>query len=260
MDKKTTSRDGTSLAYQVTGQGPTVILVCGAMSTGGTVAPLAQRLADRCTAVVYDRRGRGASGDTPPYAVEREVEDLAALIDAVGGDAALFGVSSGGALVLEAAASGLPIRQVAVYEVPFADFLEGGAAREAAYKENLNKALAEGRRGDAVELFLRLAGLGEQTIQAARESPMWAGMEAVAPSLAYDDAVMGDGLLPRERLAAITVPVLSVAGGASPEWMHRAGQAVAEAAPQGIYRVLEGQTHMVEPDVLGPVLVEFLTG
>ncbi|MEU6668789.1 alpha/beta hydrolase [Streptomyces sp. NPDC046727] len=260
MDKKTTSRDGTSLAYGVMGQGPTVILVSGAMSTGGTVAPLAHRLTDRCTAVVYDRRGRGESGDTPPYAVDREVEDLAALIDAVGGEAALFGVSSGGALVLHAAASGLPIGRAAVYEVPYADHLAGGAAREATYKEQLNTALAEGRRGDAVELFLRLTGLGEEMIQRARQSPMWAGMEAVAPSLAHDDAVMGDGLLPRDRVAAISVPVLAVAGGASPEWMHRANQAVAEAAPQGTYRVLPGQTHMVEPDVLGPVLAEFFAG
>ncbi|AKJ10641.1 hydrolase [Streptomyces incarnatus] len=260
MDKKTTSRDGTTLAYQVTGQGPTVILVSGAMSTGGTVAPLAQRLADRCTAVVYDRRGRGESGDTKPYAVEREVEDLAALIDAVGGEAALFGVSSGGALVLRAVASGLPAARAAVYEVPYADYLPGGAEREAVYKEQLNKALSEGRRGDAVELFLRLTGLAEEMIQGARQSPMWAGMEAVAPSLAYDDTVMGDGLLPGDRLAEISVPVLAVAGGASPEWMHRASQAVAEAVPQGTYRVLPGQTHMVEPEVLGPVLAEFVAG
>ncbi|MER6467914.1 alpha/beta fold hydrolase [Streptomyces collinus] len=260
MDKKTTSRDGTSLAYQVTGQGPTVILASGAMSTGGTLAPLALRLADHCTAVVYDRRGRGESGDTAPYAVEREVEDLAALVEAVGGEAALFGVSSGGALVLEAAASGLPVRQVAVYEAPFADHMEGGAEREAVYKESLGKALAEGRRGDAVELFLRLTGLGEEMIRGARQSPMWPGLEAVAPSLAYDDAVMGDGLLPRQRLAAVSVPVLSVVGGASPEWMREAGRAVAEAAPRGSYRVLDGQTHMVEPEVLGPVLAEFFAG
>jgi pimeloyl-ACP methyl ester carboxylesterase len=257
MDKKTTSRDGTSLAYAVTGQGPTVILVSGAMSTGGTMAPLAQRLADHCTAVVYDRRGRGASGDTAPYAVDREIEDLTALIDAVGGDAALFGVSSGGALVLHAAASGLPVSRAAVYEVPYADHLADGAAREAAYKERLNKALDEGRRGDAVELFLRLTGLGEEMVQGARQSPMWAGMEAVAPSLAHDDTVMGDGLLPRDRLAAITVPVLAVAGGASPEWMRRASREIAETVPEGAYRVLEGQTHMVEPEVLGPVLTEF---
>ncbi|GHE11263.1 alpha/beta fold hydrolase [Streptomyces alanosinicus] len=260
MDKKTTSRDGTALAYGVSGRGPAVILVSGAMSTGGTLAPLAQRLADRCTAVVYDRRGRGASGDTAPYAVEREIEDLAALNDAVGGDAVLFGVSSGGALVLRAAASGLPVPRAAVYEVPYADTLQGGAEREAAYKAALTEALAAGRRGDAVELFLRLTGLGEEIIRGARQSPMWAGMEAVAPSLAYDDTVMGDGLLPRERLAAIPVPVLSVAGGASPQWMREASRAVAQTVPQGTYRVLERQTHRVEPEVLGPVLAEFVAG
>ncbi|MEU6283656.1 alpha/beta hydrolase [Streptomyces sp. NPDC047028] len=260
MDNMTTSRDGTSLAYEMRGRGPTVILVSGAMSTGATMAPLAERLADRCTAVVYDRRGRGESGDTTPYEVAREVEDLAALVEAVGGEAALFGVSSGGALVLHAAASGLPVRRAAVYEVPFADTLAGGAEQQAAYTENLDRALADGRRGDAVELFLRLTGLGEQMIQGARQSPMWAGMEAVAPSLAYDNAVMGDGLLPRDLLAAIPVPVLAVAGGASPEWMRTAGRAVAETVPQGTYRVLEGQTHMVEPGVLGPVLADFVIG
>ncbi|MGW1007081.1 alpha/beta fold hydrolase [Streptomyces sp. NPDC002520] len=260
MDKKTTSRDGTSLAYEVVGQGTTVILVSGAMSTGGTLAPLAQRLAERCTAVVYDRRGRGGSGDTAPYAVEREIEDLSALLDAVGGEAALFGVSSGGALVLEAVASGLAVRQAAVYETPFADFLRGGAEQNAAYTANLNKALGEGRRGEAVALFLRLTGLAEEMIERARQSPMWAGMEAVAPSLAYDNAVMGDGLLPRERLAAVSVPLLSVAGGASPAWMREAALAVAEAVPRGTYLKLEGQTHMVEPGVLGPVLADFLTG
>ncbi|MFF8991719.1 alpha/beta fold hydrolase [Streptomyces sp. NPDC014983] len=260
MDKKTTSRDGTPLVYSVTGRGPVVILVSGAMSTGGTLAPLAERLADHCTAVVYDRRGRGRSGDTAPYAVEREVEDLAALLDAVGGDAALFGVSSGGALALEASASGLPFTRTAVYEVPYADHLPGGAEREAAYKRDLGRALGAGRRGDAVELFLRLTGLGEEMIQRARQSPMWPGMEAVAPSLAYDDAVMGDGLLPRARLASVAVPLLVVAGGASPEWMRQAGRDIADAAPRGEYRVLEGQTHMVEPEVLGPVLAGFFAG
>ncbi|MGN9762866.1 alpha/beta fold hydrolase [Streptomyces sp. SD31] len=260
MDKKTISADGTSIAYVSTGEGPAVILVSGAMSTGGTVAPLAVPLSERFRVVAYDRRGRGESGDKAPYAVEREVEDLAALIEAVGGEAALCGISSGGALVLEAAASGLPVRQVAVYEVPFADFLEGGAVKHSEYTAHLAEALAQGRRGDAVELFLRLTGMAEQMIQGARQSPMWAGMETIAPSLAYDNAVMGDGLLPRARLASITVPVLAVAGGASPSWMREATRAVAETVPEGTYRSLEGQTHMVEPDVLGPVLAEFFGG
>ncbi|MFF7068889.1 alpha/beta fold hydrolase [Streptomyces pseudovenezuelae] len=259
MDKKTLSRDGTPIAYERTGQGPAVILVSGAMSTGGTVAPLAVPLSERFDVLVYDRRGRGASGDTAPYAVAREVEDLAALIETAGNEASLCGISSGGALVLEAAASGLPVRRVAVYETPFADFLDGGAEGNAAYTRNLDAALAEGRRGDAVELFLRLTGMGEEMIQGARQSPMWPGMEAVAPTLAYDNAVMAGGLIPRDRLASITVPVLAVAGGASPEWMREGTRAVAEAAPKGSYRVLEGQTHMVDPAAVAPVLAEFFT-
>lgn len=259
MDKKTLSRDGTPIAYDSTGQGPAVILVSGAMSTGGSTAPLAAALADRFTAFVYDRRGRGESGDTAPYAVQREVEDLAALIGAAGGEACLCGVSSGGALVLEAAASGLPVRMAAVYETPFADFSEEGAKERAAYTENLTAALAEGRRGAAVELFMRLAGMPDEMIEGARQSPMWAGMEAAAPSLAYDNTVMGDGLVPRDRLASIPVPVLAVAGGASPEWLREATRAVAEAVPRGSYRSLEGQTHMVDPNALAPVLAEYFT-
>ncbi|NUO43940.1 MAG: alpha/beta hydrolase [Streptomyces sp.] len=259
MDKKTLSRDGTQIAYGLGGHGPAVILISGAMSTGGTVAPLAAALSDRFTVLWYDRRGRGESGDTAPYAVEREVEDLGALIEAAGGEACLWGVSSGGALVLEAAASGLPVRKVAVYETPFADFSEQGAKERAEYTENLTAALAEGRRGDAVELFLRLTGMPDEMIQGARQSPMWPGMEAAAPSLAYDNAVMGDGLLPRERLASITVPVLAVAGGASPDWLQEATRAVAETVPQGSYRNLAGQTHMVDPNALAPVLAEYFT-
>lgn len=259
MDKKTLSRDGTSIAYELGGHGPAVILISGAMSTGGTVAPLAAALSDRFTVLWYDRRGRGESGDTAPYAVAREVEDLGALIAAAGGEACLWGVSSGGALALEAAASGLPVRKVAVYETPFADFSEQGAKERAEYTENLTAALAEGRRGDAVELFLRLTGMPDEMIQGARQSPVWPGMEAAAPSLAHDNAVMGDGLLPRERLASITVPVLAVAGGASPDWLQEATRAVAETVPRGSYRNLAGQTHMVDPNALAPVLAEYFT-
>lgn len=258
MDKQTISRDGTPIAYTRGGQGPAVILVSGAMSTGATMAPLAGLLSARFTAVTYDRRGRGESGDTEPYTVAREVEDLAALVEAVGGEASLYGISSGGALVLEAAASGLPVRQVAVYEPPFA-MDEAEAEKRAEYTRNLTRALGEGRRGDAVELFLRLTGLAEAMIQGARQSPMWQGMEAIAPSLAHDDAVLGDGRVPQNRLASVSVPVLALAGGASPPWMREAARAVAEAAPRGTYRALEDQTHMVDPNVLAPVLVDFFT-
>lgn len=258
MDKKTISRDGTPIAYQRTGQGPVVVLVSGAMSTGATAAPLAAALSHRCSAVKYDRRGRGESGDTPPYAVEREVEDLAAVVRAVGGDAALFGMSSGGALVLRAVAAGLEVPRVAVYEPPY-EVRPDRLPERAAYTENLNRALAEGRRGDAVELFLRLTGLAEQMIANARRSPMWRALEALAPTLAHDDAVLGDGPVPRDLLASVGVPVLALAGGASPPWMRTATRQVAEAVPQGTYRVVEGQSHAVEPEMLAPVLAEFFT-
>jgi pimeloyl-ACP methyl ester carboxylesterase len=257
MEKTTVSRDGTRIAYERSGRGPAVVLVSGAMSTGATTAPLAAELSDRLDVIVYDRRGRGESGDTAPYAVEREIEDLAALIEAVGGEVSLYGMSSGGALVLRAAASGLPVRRVAVYEVPYAmdDAALGAAAR---YTERLTEALGQGRRGDAVELFLRHTGLGEEMIRGARQSPLWAGLESVAPSLAYDDAAMGDSRVPESELASVTAPLLALAGGASDAWWHEAARAIAAAAPHGTYGTVAGQTHMVEPGVLAPVLVEFL--
>ncbi|WP_217246803.1 alpha/beta fold hydrolase [Streptomyces sp. AC602_WCS936] len=256
METTTVSRDGTRIAYERSGRGPAVVLVSGAMSTGATMAPLAAELAERFDVTVYDRRGRGESAGTEPYGVEREVEDLAALIEAVGGEASLYGISSGGALVLRAAASGLPVRRVAVYEVPYA--MDDAAVRAGAeYRERLSEALGQGRRGDAVELFLRLAGLGEDMIRGARESPMWAGMESVAPSLAHDAAVMGDNRVPRSSIASVGCPVLALAGGASDTWWHDAARAVAEAAPDGTYGTVEGQAHMVEPGMLAPVLTEF---
>ncbi|WP_267715320.1 alpha/beta fold hydrolase [Streptomyces sp. CoH17] len=257
MEKTTVSRDGTRIAYHRSGQGPVVVLVSGAMSTGATTAPLAAELSDRFDVVVYDRRGRGGSGDTAPYAVEREIEDLAALIEEVGGEASLYGMSSGGALVLRAAASGLPVRRAAVYEVPYA--MDDAAVRAAAaYTERLAEALGRGGHGDAVELFLRHTGLGEGMIRGARQSPMWAGMESLAPSLAYDDAVLGGGRVPTSAIASIGAPLLALAGGASDAWWHEAARAVARAAPEGTYGTVAGQTHRVEPGVLAPVLAEFL--
>ncbi|MFJ3897602.1 alpha/beta fold hydrolase [Streptomyces sp. NPDC090083] len=259
MDKKTVSPDGTAVAYERIGAGSPVVLVGGAMTTGDGLLPLAAQLAHRFGAVPYDRRGRGASGDTAPFAVAREVEDIAALIDAVGGSAALYGHSSGAALALHAAASGLPVTEVALYEPPFA--LDASGAKERAeYTERLKELLAEDRRGDAVELFMALTGAPPEMIEGARRSPMWPGMEAIAPTLVYDDAVLGDGLVPVERLASLSVPVLTIAGGASPEWMRQAARNAADAARDGTYRVLDGQTHMVDPAVLAPLLTEFFSG
>ncbi|MGN5380269.1 alpha/beta fold hydrolase [Streptomyces lasalocidi] len=261
MGKKTTSRDGTALAYEVTGQGPVVILVSGAMSTGGTVAPLAARLADRCTAVVYDRRGRGASDDTAPYAVAREVEDLAALIDAVGGDAALFGVSSGGALVLRAAASGLPVRRVAVYEVPYADFLKGGAEQEAAYKRALTEALAavpaRGRGGAVPAADGPRRGDDPGRPQRADVGSAWRPSRRVSRTTTRSWATGCSRGRSSPRSPCPCCP--SRAGRVRPGCARRPSRS-AGTVPRGSHRVLEGQTHMVEPEVLGPVLADYFTG
>ncbi len=259
-----TSKDGTPIAYDRQGRGPAVILVGGAFVDRSETAPLATELAAQFTVYNYDRRGRGQSGDTLPYAVEREIEDLQALIAEAGGSAHLYGVSSGGALVLEAAAAGIAADRLAVYEVPY-DLAEDGPRRQREYVERLEGLLAEGRRGDAAELFMRLAGASEEMIAGARSSPMWPGLEAVAPSLAYDAACMGDGRPPTERLARITRPTLVATGGASPEsfvggggdFFAKAADAIAASIPQAQRQTIEGQTHMVDPKALAPVLERF---
>ncbi|MFE2944445.1 alpha/beta fold hydrolase [Streptomyces sp. NPDC059255] len=253
---KVKSGDGTPIAYRRSGEGPPVILVGGAFSTAESEAPLARLLAPRFTTITYDRRGRGASGDRAPYAVEREVEDLAALLAVAGGSAALYGVSSGGALVLEAVAAGLPVTQFAVYEPPYATDPAALRAR-AAYTERLTELLARGLRDDAVELFLSAMDLHPATIEVMRRSPLWPDLAAVAHTLAYDDQVLGEGLIPVRRLSAVTTRAMVVDGGASPPVVRDAARAAARALPRGRHRTLTGQTHEVAPHVLAPVLEEF---
>jgi pimeloyl-ACP methyl ester carboxylesterase len=184
------SKDGTSIAYSTTGEGPALILIDGAtgfraFGVGTALAPL---LAPHFTVYSYDRRGRGESGDTQPYAVAREIEDIEALIDAAGGEASLYGISSGGALALEATlALGGKVKKLAIYEVPY-DSSENGMAAWRAYRTRLAEALAAGRRGDAVEIFLRFVGAPEEMVAGMRHTPVWATLEAVAPTLAYDAA------------------------------------------------------------------------
>jgi pimeloyl-ACP methyl ester carboxylesterase len=265
--QQVTSRDGTSIAYDRLGAGPAVILVGGAFVDRSENAPLAAELAERFTVLNHDRRGRGDSGDTPPYAVQREVEDLEALIAEAGGSAHLYGVSSGGALVLEAAAAAVGVDRLAVYEVPY-DMREDGPRRHREYVARLEGLLAGGRRGDAAELFMRLAGASEEMVAGARSSPMWPGLEAVAHTLAYDAACMGDNRPPTARLAGITRPTLVATGGASPasfvggggDFFARAADAIAAAIPRAQRHTLEGQTHQVDPKVLAPVLERFFTG
>jgi pimeloyl-ACP methyl ester carboxylesterase len=256
------SRDGTAIAYERTGSGPAVILVGGGLVdplTGRAGrwenAPLAAELAPSFTVLNYDRRGRGDSGDTSPYAVERELEDLEGLVAEAGGVAHVYGVSSGGALAFEAAASGIAIDKLAVYEVPyFVD--DDGSRRWREYVEQLGLALAEGRRGDAVELFMRVAGSPDESIASARSSPMWPGLEAIAHTLAYDAACLGDGFPPTARLARITQPTLVATGGGA-EFFEQAADAIAASIPQVERLTIEGQTHLVDPKALALVLERF---
>lgn len=255
-----TSKDGTTIAYDRVGHGPAVILVAGAMCSRNfwSGPELAQLLAPTFTVYNYDRRGRDDSGDTQPYAVEREVEDIEALIDAAGGEACLDGHSSGASLALEATARlGNKVKRLAMYEAPYNDDPAAqGAFR--GYRKDLAEALAAGRRGDAVALFMRLVGTPDDQIEGMRQSPAWPVFEAIAPTLAYDAACMGESAaVPVDLAARVTVSTLVMSGGASPLFMHETAQTLGNTIPHAQVRSLEGQTHAVASDVLAPVLVEF---
>ncbi|MFJ6633183.1 alpha/beta fold hydrolase [Streptomyces sp. NPDC091376] len=252
------SQDGTAIAYERRGDGPPLVLVSGALATAADEAPLASLLAHRFSVISYDRRGRGGSGDTAPYAVEREVEDLAAVVEEAGGSVSVHGTSSGGALALEAAAAGLPMVQLSVYEPPFVTDPAGREAT-AAHRARLEDLLARDRRGDALELFLTDV-LAPGVLGGLRRSPLWAELEALAHTLVYDHAVLGDARVPAERLREVTARVMVVDGGASPSWQRETVRAVSEALPRGRHRTLTGQTHEVAPHVLAPVLEGFFAG
>jgi hypothetical protein len=258
------SQDGTSIAYERVGRGPAVILVGGGAVDRSENAPLAPELAERFTVYNYDRRGRGDSADTLPYAVAREIEDVEALIAEAGGSAHLYGISSGGALALEAAAAGLAIDKVAVYEVPY-NVADDWPQRWRDYVEELGSLLAAGRRGDAFALFMALADTPQDVIASARSSPMWPDLEAIAPTLAYDAACLGDGQPPTARFARINQRTLVATGtaGRVPEaasWVKAldpAADAIAASIPRADRRTIEGEAHVVDPKVLAAVLAEF---
>lgn len=253
------SADGTVIAFRRTGRGRPVVLVGGAFGTMETSAPLAALLAHRFSVVSYDRRGRGASGDTAPYAVAREVDDIAALLAAAGGTASAVGVSSGGALVLEAAAAGLPFESLAVYEPPYRAS-EAELRGRPAFRRRLAALLAEDRREEAIGHALSVVGVTAADIAELRGTDAWPGLLALAPTLAYDDAVQGDGRVPVERLARVAVRSAVIDGGASPAPWRDGAAAVARALPRGRHRTLTGQNHHVAPQVLAPALEAFLTG
>jgi pimeloyl-ACP methyl ester carboxylesterase len=257
---RVTSADGTTIAFDKLGSGPPVILVCGGSTDRGANVGLAEQLQSRFTVYNYDRRGRGDSGDTPPYAVAREVEDIDAVVAAAGGSAYLWGSSSGAALALEAAGQlGDRITKLAMWEPPF---IQDPTARPPADTvEQYNRMVSEGRRGDAVEYFMtKVIGMPADFVAYARTQPFWAGQEKIAHTLAYDATIMGDYSLPLERARSVRTPTLVVAGGADFPWMRETAQALADALPNGQVRLLDGQGHNVDPAVLGPVLAEFFNG
>jgi pimeloyl-ACP methyl ester carboxylesterase len=251
------SADGTPIACDRLGQGPPVILVSGASTSRAVHGSLAALLAADFTVLNYDRRGRGESGDTPPYGLEREFEDIVAVIRAAGGSAAAFGNSSGAVLALRAAGAGLPITSLALWDPPF--FADPDAPRrQQEYVTRLSALLAEGRRGDAMALFMTSVGLPQERIASTRQAPMWAEMEAVAPTLLYDAWVMGDSTVPAGLAASVKIPTLVLTGSESGTWADGAARALTAALPTCRHRVLEGQNHAVAWDVLaGPLKEHF---
>jgi pimeloyl-ACP methyl ester carboxylesterase len=251
------SKDGTSIALGRVGEGPAVVLVSGGSVDRMSLAPLAQELASDFTVLNYDRRGRGPSGDTPPYAIAREIEDIEAVVDAAGGEAAIFGSSSGAVLAMFAAEAGVGIGKLTMWEPPFIP--EGFPKPPADQVEQYETMVAEGRRGDAVEFFMaKVVGMPAEFVAGARTQPWWGATEALAHTLAYDARIMGDYDIPIDRAANVKVPSLVVAGGADMPFMRETAQALADALPDGQVRFLEGQGHNVDMTVLAPVLEEFL--
>jgi pimeloyl-ACP methyl ester carboxylesterase len=261
LTETTTSADGTAIAFERVGTGPAVVLVDGALChrAFGPARPLAAALADRFTVFAYDRRGRGESGNTLPYSPQREIEDLQAVIGAAGGDVYVYGISSGAALALEAAAAGVRMRRLATYEAPYV------AARwkdpTVDHLAHMKELVAADKRGAAVSYFLvPMVGAPAFVPLMMRAMPkVWNQMKAVAPTLPYDLEVMGSFTAPVERFGSIAVPTLVMVGGKSPQAMRDAQDAVGAAIPGSRFAVLDGQTHQVSEKAIAPQLEAFFT-
>ena len=249
------SGDGTAIAFERAGAGPALILVEPSghyreFSSFGGLTPL---LAEMFTVVNYDRRGRGASGDAGGYAVEREVEDIAALIDAAGGSAFVYGFSSGALLALHAAASGLAVRRLALLEPPVET--DEDRSEQAEFTAELARLVTAGRRADAVQYFNAGIGVPEEMIEEMRGTPAWSAMESVAHTLVYDCVISEATSL--ALLETVTVPTLVLDSQGSTDDLTGWAATVGRHLPRGTHRSLPGQWHGVPDDVLAPVLTEF---
>ncbi len=261
VTETTASADGTSIAFERVGTGPAVVLVDGALChrAFGPSRPLAAALADRYTVFAYDRRGRGESGNTQPYSPQRELEDLQAVLARAGSDVYVYGSSSGAALALEAAASGVRMRKLATYEAPYvAARWKDASVDHLAHMEQL---IAADKRGAAVSYFLvKMVGAPAFVPVMMRAMPkVWAQMKGVAPTLPNDLKVMGSFTAPVERFGSIAVPTLVMVGGKAPRPMRDAQDAVAAAIPGSRFAMLDGQTHQVSEKAIAPQLEAFFT-
>jgi pimeloyl-ACP methyl ester carboxylesterase len=264
--KTVTSADGSRIAYDRYGAGPLVVLVAGALGFRkfSKMEELARLLSERCTVINYDRRGRGDSTEVEPFSVEREIEDLAALIEAEGGSASLWGWSSGGALALRAAAAGVRIERLSVYEVPF--MVDPAAKRPTPdYGERLDELVAADDRSGAVKHFMRNSiGIPAPVVAVMPLMPMWKQLKATALTLPYDWAALGKhtmygAQLDADEWAAVTVPTQVVYGAKSPAVLQQGSRALADVLPNAELRQLEGVSHNVKMNVLAPALADFFT-
>lgn len=255
MSEFVTSADGTTIAYETVGDGPAVILIGGALNTRESARNMAGMLANRFTVYIWDRRGRGDSGDTLPWSPQREVEDLAALVMATGEDPAVYGHSSGAILALEAAAAGVPIRKIVGYEPPYTF----DAAHPVAPDVTVQRALDAGDRDGAVAAFMHLVGMPDERIDGMKQTPFWPSLTTLAHTLVYDLGLAGDSIVPTQRFATIAAPTLMIDGGDSPPWAVRASLAVTTAVPGATHMTLAGQTHDVDEAELVPTVAGFFS-
>jgi pimeloyl-ACP methyl ester carboxylesterase len=260
--QKVISRDGTSIAFEKSGTGPVLILVDGALCyrACGPMESLSKLLRQNFSVITYDRRGRGESGDTKPYAPEREIEDIAALMDAAGGSAFLFGASSGAAIALEAAARLKGVRKLALYEAPFiVDDSREPITIE--YLAGINEAITSSKPGVAVGLFMKSVGVPAALLVIMRLMPVWKKLKSVAHTLPNDFAFVNDNQQGKPLAAGpwtrINVPALVLVGGKSPDWMQHGMKDLARVLPRARLRSLEGQSHIINAKVVAPALTEF---
>jgi pimeloyl-ACP methyl ester carboxylesterase len=255
-----TSKDGTEIAFSTAGKGPTLVIVSGALSSRALLGDntLVDRLAEHFTVYTYDRRGRGESTDISPYAVAREIEDLDALIAHAGDSVYVYGVSSGAALAMHAAAALGPskVTRLAIYEPPYGQ----DPAAFAKQKQGVGERVKSGKPGDAAAFFLTAIGTPRDVLDGMKRSGQWDAIAKLDYTLAYDFEILGDGAIPETTARSITVPALVMTGEKSMPFMHPTADRIVKLMPDARRKTLAGQTHQAQGDAVAPALITFFTG